>query len=121
MRSRRCLINETRYCTALRSETRSPGADRQRIVKTNRWVMSVIAGSVRDGLGILNNEIYIGRVIWNRFKWVRSAADSSRRRRVQNPRSEWVIRMDERPRIIPQRLWERVHASANRPRRSATA
>jgi hypothetical protein len=72
--------------------------------------MSAIAGSVRDGLGILNNEIYVVRVMWNRFKWVRSAADSSRRRRVANPKSDWVIRTDERLRIVPQRLWDRVKA-----------
>src|SRR5262249_52995791 len=89
----------------------SPGSDRERTSNlTKGWVMSAIAGSVRDGLGILNNEISAGRVIWNRFKWVRSAADSSRRRRIPNPRSEWVIRTDERLRVVPQRLWDRVKA-----------
>jgi len=44
---------------------------------TKGWVMSTIAGSARDGLGILNNELYVARVIWNPSKWVRSAADSS--------------------------------------------
>jgi hypothetical protein len=53
---------------------------------------------------------YIGRVIWNRFRWVRSAADSSRRKRFQNSRAEWIVHEDERLRIIPQRLWERVKA-----------
>ena len=84
-----------RAIAALLNEERvpSPGSDRARTSNlTKSWVMSAIAGSVRDGLGILNNEIYIGRVIWNRFKWVRSAADSSRRRRLPNPKGEWVIR-----------------------------
>jgi DNA invertase Pin-like site-specific DNA recombinase len=89
----------------------SPGSKRERASRlTKHWVTSAIAGSVRDGLGILNNELYIGRVIWNRFKWVRSAADSSRRRRVPNPKSEWIVRTEDRLRIIPERLWERVKA-----------
>ncbi|HUI58591.1 MAG TPA: recombinase family protein, partial [Steroidobacteraceae bacterium] len=41
------------------------------------WMASVIAGDPRRGIGILHNEMYRGRVIWNRLKWVRSAADSS--------------------------------------------
>ena len=76
--------------------------------------MSTIAGSARDGLGILNNELYAGRVIWNRFKWVQSAADSSRRRRVLSPKSEWVVRTEERLRIVPQQLWDRVQACQRR-------
>jgi DNA invertase Pin-like site-specific DNA recombinase len=89
----------------------SPGSSRNRTVNmTKGWVQTVIAGSIRDGLGILNNEVYVGRVIWNRFRWIRSAADSSRRRRVNNPRSEWVVRTDESLRIISDRLWQRVKA-----------
>ncbi len=88
-----------------------PGSRRERTATfTKGWVMSAIAGSVRDGLGILNNEIYIGRVIWNRFRWVRSAADSSRRRREPNPKSEWIERREERLRIVDQSLWNRVKA-----------
>src|SRR5687768_7174808 len=43
----------------------SPGSTRDRTrAFTTRWSMSAIAGSVRDGIGILNNELYIGRVVW---------------------------------------------------------
>lgn len=59
---------------------------------------------------MLNNELYSGRVVWNRVRWVRSAADSSKRRCVPNPPSEWVTRDDERLRIVPQPLWNRVKA-----------
>src|SRR5262249_53253216 len=45
-----------------------------------------------------------------RVRWVRSAADSSKRRCVPNPPSEWVTRQEERLRIVPQELWERVKA-----------
>lgn len=70
---------------------------------------------------MLRNEIYIGRQIWNRSRWIRSAADSSKRRRVENPSSQWVVH--ERPElaIVDRQTWERVqrrhheHAELFRP------
>jgi len=69
------------------------------------WLASAIAGDARRGLGVLNNALYRGDVIWNRFRWVRMAADSSKRRMVENPRSAWIIYHDERLRIVPEDLW----------------
>lgn len=74
------------------------------------WVASVIHGNPTRGLGILNNETYRGVVVWNRSRWIRSAADSSRRRQVQNPKVEWITRPDERLRIVSGDLWKRVKA-----------
>ena len=89
----------------------SPGSGWNRITRRRAgWVQSAIAGDARRGVGILNNELYIGRIVWNRFKWVRSASDSSRRRAVLNPSSEWIVHTDERLRIVPQELWDRVKA-----------
>ena len=89
----------------------SPGSSWGRNRKrSSKWMHSAIAGDPSRGIGILNNELYIGRVIWNRFRWVRSAADSKRRRYVLNPEREWVVHTDESLRIIPQDLWERVKA-----------
>lgn len=87
----------------------SPGASwgREHRRKTG-WVASAIHNNPTRGLGILNNELYVGRVIWNRSRWIRSAADSSKRRQVQNPKSEWVVRQDERLRIVSEELWQRV-------------
>jgi hypothetical protein len=73
-------------------------------------MFSAIAGDVRRGVGILNDETYVGRVVWNRVRWVRSAADSSKRRCIVNAPSEWVTRQDEGLRIVPQELWDRVKA-----------
>jgi site-specific DNA recombinase len=89
----------------------SPGAAWHRTARRPRgWMVSAIAGDARRGLGILNNSVYCGRVVWNRIRWVRSAADSSKRRCVPNPPSEWVTREEERLRIVPQVLWDRVKA-----------
>jgi site-specific DNA recombinase len=99
-------------CAALNREgVPSPGSSWQRDTRRRRgWVVSCIAGDPTRGVGILNNELYAGRVIWNRFRWVRSAADSSKRRCIQNPRADWIERQDERLRIVPQDLWDRVKA-----------
>jgi site-specific DNA recombinase len=89
----------------------SPGSTwKRRERRQLGWMASAVAGDARRGVGILNNELYIGRVIWNRFKWVRSASDSSRRRCVENPQSEWIVYPDESLRIVPQALWDRVKA-----------
>ncbi len=89
----------------------SPGASWGRESRRKLgWIASAIHGNPTRGLGILNNETYVGRVIWNRSRWVRSAADSSKRRQVQNPRKDWVIRQDERLRIVSDELWARVKA-----------
>jgi DNA invertase Pin-like site-specific DNA recombinase len=85
----------------------SPGASWNRISRRKKgWMMSVIAGDPTRGTGILNNDMYIGRIVWNRSRWVRSAADSSKRKCIQNPESEWIVHEDERLRIVPQPLWD---------------
>lgn len=87
----------------------SPGASWNRTERRSKgWMMSAIAGDRTRGIGILNNELYIGRVIWNRFQWIRSAVDSSKRKCVQNPEEEWIDHEDKRLRIVPQALWNRV-------------
>ena len=89
----------------------SPGSTRKRAEQRLRpWMPSAIAGDRQRGTGILNNQIYIGRPNYNRFRWVRSASDSSRRRCLENPSSEWIVRTEERLRIVPQPLWDRVQA-----------
>ena len=87
----------------------SPGSSWNRTERrSSGWAMSGVAGDPKRGTGILNNELYIGRVIWNRFRWLRSARDSSKRKCQQNPRDQWIVYEDERLRIVDQALWDRV-------------
>jgi hypothetical protein len=69
-------------------------------------VASAIYGDTKRGTGILANPVYVGEVIWNRACWIRSAADSSKRRQVANPPSEWIRRQDERLRVVSDQLWQ---------------
>ena len=89
----------------------SPGAAWGKSARrATSWRYTAIYGQPSRGLGILNNEAYCGRIIWNRFRWIRSAADSSKRKCLPNPRKDWIVRQDERLRIVSDDLWQRVKA-----------
>ena len=73
------------------------------------WVDTAIHGDRRRGTGILNNPLYVGQVVWGRTVWKRAHADSKLRRSELS--AEPVVKYsDERLRIVPQELWERVKA-----------
>lgn len=78
-------------------------------VRFSGWTPSTLFGDFRRGTGILNNVRYVGVVQWGREKYTRGAADSKRRRRSTNakPAHEYL---DERLRIVPQELWDKVKA-----------
>ena len=96
----------------------SPGAAWQRREGTpngkrrnGKWMQSAIHGDARKGTGILNNERYRGVIVWGRTRWERGAADSAKRLAMFNEdRAQWVVRQDERLRIVPEALWQRVKA-----------
>lgn len=73
------------------------------------WAVSALYGSPNKGSGVLNNELYIGRYVWNRSKWMKDP-DSGRRRRLDRPREEWIA--EERPelRILQDEAWRKVRA-----------
>jgi site-specific DNA recombinase len=58
---------------------------------------------------MLRREMYVGRVVWNRSRFVKSPGTNKRICRPR-PRSEW--RVIDRPelRIVSNELWERVQA-----------
>lgn len=79
--------------------------------RRGKWVASAIHGDARRGSGILNNERYIGRMVWGRSQWKRGAADSSKRRvSLVVDQAQWVTHEEPRLRIVPQELWDRVKA-----------
>jgi DNA invertase Pin-like site-specific DNA recombinase len=85
------------------------------------WRPSAIAGDVTRGIGILNNPMYKGQVIWGRSKWTRSAANSNIRAVSQVDAGEWVVHQVPALRIVSDELWDAVHAiqTATNPRREA--
>ena len=56
---------------------------------------------------MIRRELYIGRVWWNRSKWVKRPGTNKRVRRPRPP-SEWKMRECPELRIVSDDLWERV-------------
>jgi DNA invertase Pin-like site-specific DNA recombinase len=73
------------------------------------WGPSTIHGNRERGTGILNNELYIGRLVWNRLRYVKDP-DTGRRVSRLNPASEWVAQEVPDLRIVDQGLWDAVKA-----------
>ena len=53
------------------------------------WNPSTIHGNPARGTGILNNELYVGRLVWNRLRYVKDP-DTGKRVSRPNPPSVWV-------------------------------
>ena len=73
------------------------------------WGPSTIYGNWRRGTGILNNELYIGRLVWNRQRYVKDPATGKRQARP-NPPDEWITREVPDLRIVDDQLWNEVKA-----------
>ncbi len=73
------------------------------------WGTSTLHGNRERGTGILNNELYIGRQIWNRLAYVKDPETGKRVSRL-NPEADWVITEVPELRIIDDALWDAVRA-----------
>jgi DNA invertase Pin-like site-specific DNA recombinase len=73
----------------------------------NAWGPSTIHGNPKRGNGVLNNELYIGRLVWNRQRFLKDPETGKRVSRL-NPESEWVVQKVPELRIIDDDLWQRV-------------
>ena len=81
----------------------------------NTWGPSTIHGNKDRGTGILNNELYIGRLVWNRLRYMKDPETGKRISRL-NPKDDWIIKDVPHVRIVEDDLWERV-----KQRQAATA
>ncbi|MEP2530792.1 recombinase family protein, partial [Shimia sp.] len=73
------------------------------------WGASTIYGNWRRGTGILNNDLYQGRLVWNRQRFIKDPTTGKRQARL-NPPEEWIIEDVPDLRIISADLWGRVKA-----------
>ena len=80
---------------------------------------ATITGSTVRALGILNNPMYVGRVVWNRSRKVRDPETGKRTMRVRPP-DEWVWTDAPDLRIVSGELWERAQARRAERRYSLT-
>ncbi|MBV1703170.1 MAG: recombinase family protein [Hyphomicrobiales bacterium] len=73
------------------------------------WGFSTINGNPKRCNGILNNEMYVGKLIWNRQRFIKDP-DTGRRQARMNPESEWITQGVPELRILDENLWHSVKA-----------
>ena len=71
------------------------------------WRPSTIHGNVERRNGVLNNELYVGRLVWNRQRFLKDP-DTGKRIARPNPETEWIIQKVPELRIVEGPLWEAV-------------
>jgi site-specific DNA recombinase len=78
-----------------------------------QWNASTINGSRQRRNGILNNELYLGRITYNRQRFVKDPETGKRRSRL-NPERDWVVTDVPHLRIIDDEVWDQVQAIKGR-------
>ncbi|WP_342640911.1 recombinase family protein [Rhodoligotrophos ferricapiens] len=74
-----------------------------------RWNASTINGNMARGHGILLNDIYAGRLVWNRVRMVKDP-DTGKRISRPNPESEWLVTDVPHLRIVDQETFDAARA-----------
>lgn len=83
------------------------------------WNASALNGSLDRGYGILHNQLYVGRIVWNKVRMIKDP-DSGKRLSRANPKSEWQSTDVPELRIIPQDLWDAAHEKERSPHAETT-
>jgi len=65
---------------------------------------STIYGNAKRGTGILNNDLYVGRLVWNRLRYMKNP-DTGKRVSRLNPETEWMRKEVPQLRILSDKLW----------------
>jgi len=71
------------------------------------WGDTTIRGHALPQTGLLQNELYIGKLVWNKQHYVKDPRTGKRLARL-NPESAWVVHDVPALRIIEQPVWDAV-------------
>lgn len=80
-------------------------ADRIPPPRGRAWNASTINGNMQPGTGLLNNELYAGRLVWNKVRMLKDP-DTGKRISRPNPESEWQATNVSDLAIVPRDLFE---------------
>ena len=86
--------------------------------KGHPWRDTTIRGHHTRRTGILRNDLYVGRFVWNKQHYVKDPRTGKRLARP-NPEDQWVIEGVPNLRIVDDELWNRVQARLEGIRNSA--
>ena len=78
-----------------------------------QWNASTINGSRLRRNGILNNELYLGHITYNRQRFIKDPETGKRTSRL-NPEHEWIITDVPELRIVDDTIWSAVKAIKER-------
>jgi site-specific DNA recombinase len=81
------------------------------------WGDTTIRGHALRGTGVLRNELYVGRLVWNRLRYTKDPATGRRVSRI-NPREAWICRDVPELRIVDDNLWNCVQTRLSAIRNS---
>ena len=73
------------------------------------WTDSSLRGHAGRGTGIVNNELYIGRMVWNRQRFMKNPETGKRVARI-NPPEDWIVAEVPELRIVDDELWQAAKA-----------
>ena len=73
------------------------------------WTDSTLRGHAKRGTGFLNNELYIGRLVWNRQRYIKDPTTGKRVSRINPPEARIITDVPEL-RIIDDALWRMAKA-----------
>ena len=72
-----------------------------------RWNASTINGNTQRGSGLIFNDLYIGRIVWNKVRMVKNP-DTGKRISRPNPRDQWQTIDALHLRIVDDQTWEQA-------------
>ncbi len=87
-----------------------------------QWNASTIRGDPTKLVGILNNPLYAGRLVWGRRQWRKNPDSEKRERRYRlRDRTEWVEVAVPELRVVDDALFDAAHAEIERRKRAPQA
>src|SRR6266404_3838329 len=105
----RRIFREFATGKAPRAIARGLNADRIAGPRGRLWSDTTIRGHTLRGTGVLHNELYAGRLVWNRQRYVKDPQTGKRLARL-NPTSGWLITEVPQLRIVEDALWQQTQA-----------
>src|SRR5918992_5299289 len=103
----RRIFNDYRAGASPKQIAKALNAEGVRGPRGALWSPSTIHGNPLLGIGILHNELYVGRLVWNRQRFLKDP-DTGKRVARANPPSEWIMKDVPELRIIDDQVWQAV-------------
>jgi hypothetical protein len=73
------------------------------------WNLSTIIGSRKRANGLINNQLYLGKIVYNRQRFVKDPATGKRQARP-NPQDQWLVQDVPELRIVSDELFSAAMA-----------